>query len=157
MCCQVLLIDKQKEIPFSIDLQSLQNVVETVLSSENQSADFLSVEFLSDAKTRRLHKKFFGDPSSTDCMSFPIDLDYHQSPRHLGDIFICPKTALRQADNDLDVFFDELTLYLVHGVLHLLGYDDVTPEKRKIMRQREGRAMKRLRKNGQILSGKLEL
>jgi probable rRNA maturation factor len=157
MSCQVVVINKQKEVLFSLDASCIQNVVQTVLSCENQVADFLSVEFVSDAKTQRLHKRFFGNASSTDCMSFPIDVSDQQFPRLLGDIFICPKTALKQASDNREVFFDELTLYLVHGVLHLLGYDDVIPQDRKKMRQREGFVMKRLRKHGQILSGKIKL
>jgi probable rRNA maturation factor len=157
MCCQILLIHRHSEIPFSIDPESIETVVRFVLESEKQSADFLTVEFLSDARTRQLHKKFFGDPSSTDCMSFPIDIDDHLQPRHLGDLIICPKTALLHAKNDSSLFFDELTLYLVHGMLHLLGYDDIALAPRKKMKQREGKIMKALREHGQILSGKLQL
>jgi probable rRNA maturation factor len=157
MCCKVLVINKQKEIRFVVYADSIQNAVETVLSCEQEPADFVTIEFLSDAKTRQMHKKFFGDPASTDCMSFPIDLENSTSPRHLGDIFICPKTALIQAENNPDVFFEELTLYLVHGLLHLLGYDDCSAQEKRTMRQRERRIMKCLRDHGQILSGKLKL
>jgi probable rRNA maturation factor len=155
--CQILLTNRQKEVPFTIDLHSVQTVVDSVLQSEEQGADFLSIEFLSDAKTKHLHKKFFHDSSSTDCMSFPIDLDLCTSPRHLGDIFICPMTALKYTKEDPTLFFDELTRYLVHGLLHLLGYDDLMQPQRKKMRQREERLMKRLRQHGQILSGKIQL
>jgi probable rRNA maturation factor len=157
MCCQVLLSNRQREVPFRIDPNSVQTLVATTLACEGEQADFITVEFLSDAKMRRLHKKFFQDSSSTDCMSFPIDLDDQPFPRHLGDVLICPKTALEQAENDPSVFFDEMTLYLVHGILHLLGYDDQLPLPRKKMKQRESYIMKRLRRHGQILSGKLQV
>lgn len=157
MSCHTLFLNRQREISVSINPQSVQTVVDAVLCHENQRADFITIEFLSDAKTRNLHKKFFGDSSPTDCMSFPIDLDEHQKPRHLGDIFICPKTALSQAQNNPLIFFEELTLYLVHGILHLLGYDDLIPSARKKMKQHEASIMKSLHTHGQILSGNLQL
>jgi probable rRNA maturation factor len=155
MSCLVNYKNHQKEVPFILKPKSLQKTVETVLSFENETADFLSVEFLSDTKMRQLHEQYFSDPSSTDCMSFPLNDTV--SPRHLGDILICPKTALLQVAVDHSLFFDELTLYLIHGLLHLLGYDDIDPKDRKIMRTKESKYMRELRKNRQILSGKLLL
>ena len=157
MPCNVMVTNRQKEVLFTIQKNCVQTIVDFVLTREKQKADFLSVEFLSDASTRRMHKIFFNDSSSTDCMSFPIDLANETPPRHLGDVFICPKTALQHVHDDPSLFFDEITLYLVHGLLHLLNYDDLEFEQRKKMKRQEASIMKHLRQHGQILSGKIQL
>jgi len=88
-------------------------------------------------------------------MSFPIDIDnLEATPRALGDILICPKIALLQVDNNTRLFWEELTLYLIHGLLHLLGYEDTSPKKRAIMRSKEKKLIEKLKKNGSLLSGK---
>ncbi len=87
----------------------------------------------------RLHKQFFNDPAPTDCMTFPIDCCY------LGDIFISPQAALRYAPNQP---YQETLLYLIHGLLHLLGYDDLKPTARRTMRKMEKKCMDHLNKLG---------
>lgn len=89
-------------------------------------------------------------------MSFPLDEHYQKgAPRHLGDIFICPKTALFYAKNSEKKFWGELLLYIVHGVLHLLGYDDIDVKDRARMRQRERSALFLLKKRNISLCGTL--
>jgi probable rRNA maturation factor len=105
-------------------------------------------------------------------MSFPIDeQSYKGEPRHLGDIFVCPKTALlyannvsctttdtRNADAAIEAaFWNEVLLYIVHGLLHLLGYDDLVPHDRALMRRREKNALKILKKRNISLCGTLKI
>ena len=69
----------------------------------------------------------------------------------LGDIFVCPETAVRYAaEHGLDPYV-EATLYIVHGLLHLLGYDDIDPADRRFMRRAEARHMKKLQAQGLVL------
>jgi probable rRNA maturation factor len=73
---------------------------------------------------------------------------------YLGDVFVCPKQALVYAEeHELDAY-REVTLYTVHGLLHLLGYDDIDPKDRTVMRAKEQKYMKLLEKTGNILCQK---
>ena len=87
-------------------------------------------------------------------MSFPIDIDDPEAtPRELGDIFICPKTALIYTKDTPHLFWEELTFYLVHGLLHLLGYEDTSSEKRSVMHLKERALLRALKKTTTLLSG----
>lgn len=112
--------------------------MEALCSFLSIDCDELSVYFVSEKKICALHKKYFDDPTPTDCITFPIDASY------LGDLFISPAAALRY---DPEKPYRETTLYLVHGLLHLLGYDDIDPLQRKAMRKMEKRCMGHLNRH----------
>lgn len=100
----------------------------------------LSVAFLTDSELARLHGSFLDDPAATDVITFPGI----PGTAVAGEICISADAAARQVRPDragrLD-FSRELTLYLVHGWLHLAGHDDRTPKPRRAMRRAEARAM----------------
>jgi probable rRNA maturation factor len=75
-----------------------------------------------DAEIEELHVRFMGEPGPTDVLSFPLDPDDvdERGMRVLGDVVIAPAVAARIAPGDPAA---ELRLLVVHGVLHLLGYD----------------------------------
>ena len=70
-------------------------------------------------------------------ITFPLDQDF------LGEIFICPKTALLYNPQHP---YQETTLYVIHGLLHLLGYDDISSKERTIMRREEKKLMTLVKK-----------
>lgn len=114
-----------------------------VLEHEKVRCDEISVFFVDSQTIAELHGRFFNDPTSTDCITFPIDeIDDGESYRILGEIFVCPKTALDFALRKHKDPFEEVTLYVVHGLLHLLGYDDIEPKARARMRRKEASLMK---------------
>jgi len=101
----------------------------------------LSIAFLTDAALARLHADFLQDPSTTDVITF----EAQPSLGSAGEICVSADTARSfAASHDRD-FSEELTLYVVHGWLHLAGYDDLKPEKKRRMRAAEARAMELLR------------
>jgi probable rRNA maturation factor len=112
----------------------------------------LSLAFLTDAGLARLHADFLADPGITDVITFAGD------PAHglAGEICVSADAAVRQTcpertrRNRLSKnnFNDELTLYIVHGWLHLAGYDDLAPREKRKMRSAEARALKLLRAAG---------
>lgn len=79
-------------------------------------------------------------------MSFPLD------EIHLGEVFVCPKTAIEYADEKKLPVYEELSLYVVHGLLHCLGYDDLEPAERRIMRKKEKSCMDLIRTKDLILT-----
>ncbi|MBI3900650.1 MAG: rRNA maturation RNase YbeY [Chlamydiia bacterium] len=137
----IFLFNQQRDL--RISLPSVRQVITDVLENAGVTTNELSISFVSTRKSAEMHAKFFDDPTPTDCMTFPVDeiasseTDYHV----LGEIVICPKTALNYAPQ---APYKELTLYLVHGLLHLLGYDDIETSNRKKMRAAESKHMKRL-------------
>ena len=105
------------------------------------AAGELSIAFLTDPALSRLHADFLGDPSLTDVITFPAATADHGQA---GEICISVDTARTYAAQHDHQFTDELTLYLVHGYLHLAGYDDRTPVTRKQMRAGERQALSAL-------------
>jgi probable rRNA maturation factor len=98
----------------------------------------MGVAFLSDAALARLHGQFLKDPSPTDVITFEGD------PTHglAGEICVSVDAAMRVGGRTLPRFSRELTLYIVHGWLHLAGYDDLRPVAKREMRRAEARAMR---------------
>lgn len=102
----------------------------------------LSFVFLTDAALAELHGSFLNDLSLTDVITFEAD----PLAGTAGEICVSVDTARRYAQQAGHAFEDELTLYLVHGLLHLAGYDDLAPARKRRMRLAERRAMQLLRK-----------
>lgn len=100
----------------------------------------LSLVFLTDAGLARLHADFLADPSTTDVITFEGDASLGTA----GEICLSADTAAAYARKHRRDFSAELTLYLVHGWLHLAGYDDLRPARKQIMRRAEARALRLL-------------
>lgn len=134
----------QNTLIFSLD--SVQTIVKEVIQLEGQICDEVSIYFVEQLEIQRLHQEFFDDPTPTDCISFPMDEEeLMESYRVLGDVFVCPQVAVEYAkENHLDAL-EETTLYIVHGLLHLLGYDDIEEQEILHMRQAESKHMAHLK------------
>jgi probable rRNA maturation factor len=111
----------------------------------------LSVAFLSDPALSRLHGRYLGDNAATDVITFGGDAAHGQA----GEICVSVDAAVRQAGRAPSRLSAELTLYVVHGWLHLAGYDDTTPAARRAMRRAEARAMGILRRGASVPRFKL--
>jgi probable rRNA maturation factor len=112
----------------------LQALLERVLREARIARASLTVLLVDEAASARLHHQHFGDPAATDVMSFP---DGTSRPRqggvHLGDLAVCVAVARREAAGHGMGLPEELTLYILHGLLHLVGYDDRNPRELKRM------------------------
>jgi probable rRNA maturation factor len=85
-----------------------------------------------------LKEKWLGEPGPTDVLAFPMDEQIpDDEPYVLGDIVICPDVAREQATESGEKVSEEVDLLVVHGFLHLLGYDHVRPQDARSMRHRE--------------------
>jgi probable rRNA maturation factor len=106
----------------------------------------LSIVFLTDRALARLHGDFLDDPTPTDVITF------EGSPvlGTAGEVCVSADRAATYARAHRRDFSSELTLYLVHGWLHLNGYDDLEPKKKRAMRRAESRAMRLLQTAGAI-------
>lgn len=102
----------------------------------------LSIAFMNDAKLAEIHDDFMGDSSETDVITFPsVDCDL------AGEICVSVDRAISQSKEHHTNFSDELSLYLIHGCLHLAGYDDLQDEDIHLMRQAESRLMEHHRQS----------
>ena len=104
----------------------------------------LSVTFLTDPALARLHADYLDDPTTTDVITFEGD----EPLGHAGDVCVSVDTALAYAKKHDLPFAEELLRYVIHGWLHLAGYDDLEPRKKRRMRAAEERALKLLRAAG---------
>jgi probable rRNA maturation factor len=84
----------------------------------------------------------------TDVISFSYLTEYDLSPDPgvFGEVFICIEKAKSESEERNISFTDELTLYIVHGILHIASYDDMDPSSRKRMRLAEAYCMNNLKK-----------
>jgi probable rRNA maturation factor len=113
-------------------------------SSPLVPAGELSLAFLTDPALAKLHADYLDDPTTTDVITFEGDV----SLGHAGDICVSVDTALAYSKKHDTDFADELLRYVIHGWLHLAGYDDLEPRKKRRMRAAEDRALKLLRAAG---------
>ena len=95
----------------------------------------ISIAFLDEAAICDLHARFLNNPDPTDVITFPAD---KTEKYRTGEICISIDEALKYPQYALE---DELTLYLVHGWLHLAKYDDINPNDRSVMREMEAKAL----------------
>ena len=109
-----------------------------LLQKKSVECQEISIYFVSEKKITQLHADHFKDPTPTDCITFPLDNDF------LGEIFVCPKAAILYNPKQP---YQETTLYVIHGLLHLLGYDDISSKERARMRREEKKLMTLVKKS----------
>jgi probable rRNA maturation factor len=128
----ITVYNRQRDL--SIERSSVKKLVSFVLSQKKVQPTGVEVYFVSKEKITELHEQYFDDPTPTDCITFPM----HELA-FLGEIFICPKIAM---EYDPKKPYLETTLYIIHSLLHLLGYDDLQRKKRERMQREEKRLLK---------------
>jgi len=117
---------KIKKIP-------LKNRVKKILRSLGLPEEVeLSITFVDDRAMREFNEKYRGIKRTTDVLSFP----QHVSPL-LGDIIISTEAALKQSASFGHSLEDELDRLIIHGILHLLGYDHKKKQETLEMRRKE--------------------
>ncbi len=94
----------------------------------------ISLKVCNDQKMKSLNKTYRGIDHTTDVLSFPLSyLDPQSNEEYLGDIVISFPTAKKQAKEHQQTVEDELTFLILHGLLHLSGYDHDNQVKEKEM------------------------
>jgi probable rRNA maturation factor len=130
----------------SIPAARLRRIAATVLVAERVAAADISLALVDNATIHALNRQHLGHDYATDVLSFLFDsvsaIPNGQAvertiPRIDGEVIMSAEMAVQMSKSIGWSPRDELTLYLVHGLLHLCGYDDVTPSKRRQMRTSE--------------------
>jgi len=120
------VVNRQRKI--EIDLERWHEFAGQAARAVNEAAGkSLTVAFVSDGKMRELNALFRGKRATTDVLSFPSEPDEFEGIENfLGDIVISLEQAEKQAEeNDLE-FETEIKQLILHGILHLCGYDHET-------------------------------
>ena len=130
-----------------LDDEAVARLVAGVLEAEGVENAEASVELVGERRMRALNAEHRGRDEVTDVLSFPLEeagegpgpaaAGAAAPPRLLGDIVVCARQALRQARADSLPPAFELAVLLVHGALHLLGYEHETDAGRMALRQAE--------------------
>src|SRR5690606_15544557 len=102
----------------------------------DQPVRSINVVLAGDDVLARLHQQYMNDPSPTDVLTFDLGDDGDQEALE-GEVVVSVDTARREAKRRGLPVRDEILRYVIHGALHLLGYDDATPGGRRGMRRRE--------------------
>ena len=140
-------IDVQNDAAYPVDAQRLQDAAAGVLAAQLQSPESaLTIVITDDEMVRRLNHRYRDIDAPTDVLSFPAEpppvappdeppylgAPYLGAP-YLGDLIIAYPYALAQAEQEGLDPGDNLALLVVHGTLHLLGFDHDTPKNRATM------------------------
>lgn len=113
-----------------MDQEELAALARETLLGEGYPHVELSVSLVTRDEMAALHERYMGEAGPTDVLSFLQDDELHPDgePRMLGDVVLCPAVAAERSHLDAEV-----RLLLVHGILHLLGYDHESEEDRAEM------------------------
>lgn len=152
----VFVADEQSEV--TVDLLRWSRLARLVLDTERVAPDVhVALVFVDEPSMAQLNERFLGQQGPTDVLAFPIDDDVPESGRTpdrggkgpgsagepteppilLGDVYVCPAVAVRQAEERSIEIDSELALLVVHGLLHLLDYDHTEPDETEAMQGRE--------------------
>ncbi|MBI5031370.1 MAG: rRNA maturation RNase YbeY [Chloroflexi bacterium] len=124
-------IRTHKKFSSLVERARVMRIARKTLRAEKRSASF-TVYVTTDAEIRKLNRQFHATDAPTDVLSFPTGID-----NYIGDIVVSYERAKVQAREAGWRIADEIDLLVVHGILHLLGYDDLTPRKRAKMWKRQ--------------------
>ncbi len=161
----IIIENHQTKLP--LNTIQAKKIIQKIIKAEGWQADQLSYNFVSRQYIQQLNKKFLGRAYATDVLAFglkdsgqrtvnrgqrqkhPLNT-VHRSPftnkTISGDIVISVDAAMAQSKEYGTSTAYELVLYMVHGLLHLLGYDDHAPKDIQKMRRKEDQIMKYLTK-----------
>lgn len=139
---RVKISNRQSTIP--IHPRDLKQGVRAALALGTCKRAKIHVRIVDDAESQALNRRFLQHDYPTDVITFPLE---HADDYLEADLLLSAETAARcAAELGVDVA-DELLLYAVHGVLHLLGFDDHTAEEARAMRRSECEVFNRLGKS----------
>jgi len=139
-----VLVVRYRQRARPLNTKFLREIVRVLLVEELSQDDFeIGVAIIGEEAMIRMNEGYVRHKGSTDVITF--DYTDTSRPKGLsGEIFVCLDEALAQAQRFRVSWQNELVRYVVHGILHLSGYDDKTAAARKNMKREENRLIRRL-------------
>lgn len=123
----------------TIDTDALEALVRRAAEAEGFAIRYLGVVLTDHAAVHRLNRDFLGHDYETDVVSFPLDEDAVAERVIDGEVYVDLDTAAERAPEFGATFEHEAARYVLHGLLHLIGYDDDADAERAAMRALEDR------------------
>ena len=124
--------------------QGLTGLVRAVCRRQAVSKAVVAVAIIGDPAMRRLNRRFTGRRGATDCLSFDLSDTRDPSDKRVFEIVVNGERALREGKARGHGPEAELALYVTHGLLHHLGFDDNTPAKARRMHRTEDEILQEL-------------
>jgi probable rRNA maturation factor len=120
------VVNRQRKVP--VDLETWQLFTVRALKATPADAANVTVAFVSDRQMRELNRQWRGKTGTTDVLSFPAGEDEFANPdgSNLGDVVISVEQAARQSREHGLTLDKEIAQLILHGLLHLCGYDHET-------------------------------
>ncbi len=138
---RLLIVQVHRMIRFDLPDKSIREIVRTVFQGEGrEEKGILSIVFADDATLQDLNARFLGKERPTDVMAFPLN----DKENFWGEIYISVERAKANSIDYRVPFLQELARYVIHGVLHLLGYGDKTKQEKKRMWEKEDTYLKKI-------------
>jgi len=119
------------------DAAKLEELVGTVCVRFGVSRATVSIGIVDDAEIRQLNQRFLNHARTTDCLSFDLSEGQGRNGQRVFDLIVNGQMAVREAARRGHASEAELALYVTHGLLHQLGFDDGTPAQAREMHQTE--------------------
>lgn len=135
-------ISNQQKVK-KVNLAKLERDLKEVCRYLKISAPRLSVLLCDNTFIRKLNVQFLGRKTATDVLSFFLEDDF--KPGYLGEVIVSVEAAVKVSRGYGNSWQRELLLYLIHGILHLAGYDDRTERKRRVMKAKEEEILSKLK------------
>jgi len=135
----LLIANRQRRL--KINVRALKEITATLLRELAGSATTLEINLVGPAQMALVNRTHLQHEGPTDVITFDYRDESSRETLH-GELFICPAVAVEQAHEFGTDWRSELVRYVIHGVLHLLGYDDSEPVARRAMKRVEGRVLK---------------
>ncbi len=122
---------------YDINENKIEKIVKKVLNSEKKDAR-LSIALVDNGEIKKLNKRFLDSNEITDVIAFPLS-----DNRNIlnGEIIVSVERALEVSNKIKSNVEGEIILYIVHGILHLLGFDDYDERDAKIMHEKEAKIL----------------
>jgi probable rRNA maturation factor len=128
-----------------IDTALLRRITLHILREKLQIADFeLAIHLVAAPEMARVNKAFLNHEGSTDVITF--NHSEEACIKLHGEIFLCLDDAVKQATQFRTTWPSEVVRYVIHGLLHLCGHDDLKPAARRVMKREENRLLKEIGK-----------
>jgi probable rRNA maturation factor len=137
---RISIASPQEAVP--IDRGRMREIARAVLEGENEPQAEISLAFVDNATIHALNKRYLQHDEPTDVLSFP--LSEPGTPKLSGELVIGAEVALAQARERNHDVQAELALYVIHGLLHLCGYDDHPEADALALRERERHYLRQL-------------
>jgi rRNA maturation RNase YbeY len=136
----LVLRNRQRVRP--VNTRMLRLITLHLLRAEFGAADFeVCVHLVAAPEMARLNWEFLQHEGSTDIITF--DQSEDATGRLAGELFICLDDAVKQAREFRTTWQEELARYVIHGLLHLRGFNDLEPAARRVMKREENRLLRR--------------